>query len=61
MLEMCKVILTKVSFDKLLFQKELKKALSWIKTEEVDGFKEWCIAKFGKLYPEVLRLAFTKA
>jgi hypothetical protein len=61
MLELCKEILTKVSFDKLLFQNELRKALSWIKTEEVDGFKEWCIAKFGNLYPDVIKVAFKKA
>lgn len=61
MLDLCKEILTKVSFDKLLFQKELKKALAWIKKEEIEGFKEWCIAKFGNLYPDVLRLAFNKA
>lgn len=60
MLELCKEILTKVSFDKLLFQKELKKALRWIKNEEVEGFKDWCIAKFGSVYPDVLRLAFNK-
>ncbi|MBD3636172.1 MAG: hypothetical protein HUJ25_02430 [Crocinitomicaceae bacterium] len=61
MLEMCKEILTKVSFDKLLFQKELVKSLKWIKSDEIDGFKEWCIAKFGNLYPDVLRFAFNKA
>lgn len=61
MLEMCKEILTKVSFDKLLFQNELRKALKWINKEELDGFKEWCITKFGNLYPDVLRVAFKKA
>lgn len=61
MLELCKEILTKVSFDKLLFQKELKKALTWLKNDEIDGFKEWCINKFGHLYPDVLRIAFNRA
>ena len=61
MLELCKEILTKVSFDKLLFQKELKKALSWLKSDEIAGFKEWCISNFGTTYPEVLRIAFKKA
>ena len=58
---MCKEILTKVSFDKLLFQKELKKALSWLKSEEIDGFKVWCQSNFGNIYPDVLQLAFKKA
>lgn len=58
---MCKEILTKVSFDKLLFQKELKKALSWLKSEEIDGFQVWCHSNFGTIYPDVLKLAFKKA
>ena len=40
MLELCKEILMKVSFDKVLFQKELAKSLGWIKSEEVEGFKD---------------------
>ena len=60
MLELCKEILTKVSFDKVLFQKELSKALIWIKSEEVEGFKSWCVKSFGKKYPKVLQLAFKK-
>jgi hypothetical protein len=58
MLELCKEILVKVSFDKILFQKELSKALSWIKTEEVDVFKEWCLKTFGTKYPKILQSEF---
>jgi hypothetical protein len=61
MLELCKEILTKVSFDRILFQKELAKASQWIKSEELDVFKDWCQSMFGKKYPEILQLAFTKA
>jgi len=61
MLELCKEILTKVSFDRLLFQKELKKALSWLQKEEIAGFKEWCVSQFGKMYPDVLNVAFKSA
>ncbi len=61
MLELCKEILIKVSFDKILFQKELNKAIKWIKTsEEREKLKTWCNSKFGNVYPEVVRLAFTK-
>lgn len=60
MLELCKEILTKVSFDKVLFQKELSKALTWIKSEEVEGFQNWCLNKFGSTYPKVLQRAFKK-
>jgi hypothetical protein len=58
MLELCKEILVKVSFDKVLFQKELSKALKWIKSDEIDGFKEWCLKTFGKKYPKILELHF---
>lgn len=59
MLELCKEILLKVSFDKLLFQKELNKALRWISnSDEKESLKKWCYSKFGKEYPEVIKLAF---
>mgnify|MGYP000657260585 CR=1 FL=1 len=58
MLELCKEILMKVSFDKVLFQKELAKSLGWIKSEEVEGFKEWCLKTFGKKYPQILQVEF---
>ena len=60
MLELCKEILTKVSFDKTLFQKELFKAIRWINSEELGVFKEWCLGMFGKKYPDVLQLAFAR-
>jgi len=60
MLELCKEILTKVSFDKTLFTKELYKAISWIKSEEIPSFQEWCSIMFGKTYPDVLQLAFAR-
>jgi hypothetical protein len=61
MLEMCKEILTKVSFDRLLFQKELNKALKWLQTEELENFRAWCLSNFGKKYPDILRSAFKRA
>jgi len=61
MLELCKEILVKVSFDKLLFQKELNKAIKWLKTsDEIEAFRVWCFNNFGKKYPEVVRMAFSK-
>ena len=61
MLDLCKEILVKVSFDRVLFQKELMKALRWIKKEDIANFKEWCTSTFGKKYPAELQLAFTRA
>ncbi|MEN9442373.1 MAG: hypothetical protein RLZ33_2450 [Bacteroidota bacterium] len=59
MLELTKKILKTVSFDALLFQKELNKALKWITdAEEIKKFQEWCIVEFGSIYPLIIRKAF---
>ena len=61
MLELCKEILIKVSFDKYLFQKELNKSLKRVNnSEDREQLKNWCVRRFGKIYPEVVRLAFAK-
>ncbi len=61
MLEFTKKILTSVSFDPQLFQKELYKALKWINdAEEVRKFHEWCIVEFGSKYPAIIRKAFAQ-
>lgn len=60
MLELTKKVLKKVSFDALLFQKELNKALKWITdAEEIRKFREWCIIEFGATYPGILNKAFS--
>lgn len=58
MLELCKQILEKVSFDKYLFQKELRKSISWIQNEEMSKFRSWVFTRFGKMYPDVVESAF---
>lgn len=59
MLELTKKILTKVSFDAQLFQKELNKALKWITdAEEIQNFQTWCIREFGNKYPVILKKTF---
>ncbi|HXT83168.1 MAG TPA: hypothetical protein VN704_02380 [Verrucomicrobiae bacterium] len=42
----------KVSFDKTLFRKELKKAIKWVKPNEKTLLKVWCLATFGHQYAE---------
>lgn len=61
MLEFTKKILRGVSFDPALFQKELHKALKWIKdAEEIKRFQEWCILEFGTKYPVIIHKAFAQ-
>lgn len=54
MLEYCKKILSKVSFDKNLFEKELVKAIQKLLDKELKVLKKWCYKKFGSLYLSVL-------
>lgn len=55
MLEFSKKILQKVSFDKFLFEKELRKALKWMKKEEEKlALKTWALATFGVAYSDVI-------
>lgn len=59
MFELTKKILVKVSFDPLLFQKELSKAIRWMSnTEEVQRLREWCMKEFGAKYPTIVKKAF---
>lgn len=55
MLDLCKVILLKVSFDRILFQKELKKAIKWMKNpQELQQLKDWCLSQFGSRYEKII-------
>ena len=58
MIEFSKHILKSVSFDKILFRKELLKILRWAKPDEALLLKAWCIATFGHLYGDVIKDAF---
>jgi hypothetical protein len=54
MFELSKNILEKVSFDKVLFRKELNKAMKWLKPEEKMMLLVWCIGAFGNKYSDVI-------
>ena len=58
MLEYFKTILSKVSFDKKLFEKELKKAIKALLPDELTQFKDWCYAKFSEMYLQILNQNF---
>jgi len=51
MLEYFKTVLSKVSFDTTLFEKELKKAIESLIPEEIPQLREWCYAHFGEHQP----------
>ncbi len=58
MLEYFKTILSKVSFDRKLFEKELKKAIKSLVPDELRDLKKWCYDKFGHIYGNVLEEQF---
>ncbi|CAN5365787.1 hypothetical protein BH10BAC4_BH10BAC4_05220 [soil metagenome] len=47
MLNYAKKVLTRVSFDARLFEKELRKAIKMLINEEVQELRNWCYANFG--------------
>mgnify|MGYP001426349954 CR=1 FL=1 len=48
MLEFSKKILSKVSFDKKLFKKELSKRIRWLSKKEVLNLKIWALSTFAQ-------------
>ena len=59
MLKYAKQVLSKVSFDKELFEKELMKAIKMLVPVEIRELKKWCYRKFGKLYQAILDRCFS--
>jgi len=59
-LDFIKTVLVKVSFDRKLFEKELRKALKMLVPEEIKQLKTWCYAQFSDRYHHVLNLYFSR-
>ena len=58
MLTYAETILQKVSFNKELFAKELKKSISLLQREEVLLLKSWVINNYGNCYDDVITEVF---
>lgn len=58
MLEYSKSLLNKVSFNQILFKRELKKAIEWVNKEDRIALKVYCLATFGHLYKDVILESF---
>jgi hypothetical protein len=54
MLNYFKTVLSKVSFDALLFEKELRKAIKALIADEVNELRQWCYARFGGQHEAIL-------
>lgn len=58
MLNYVKTVLTKVSFDALLFEKELRKAIKLLVADEISELKNWCYTSFGSQHEAILNRCF---
>ena len=56
MLEFTKKILSKVSFDKTLFKKELSKSVRWLSKQEVLTLKVWALSTFSQYKNTILEV-----
>lgn len=61
MLNYVKTVLTKVSFDARLFEKELRKAIRMLIAEEVQELRNWCYNRFGAEHQAILNRCFVIA
>ena len=50
MLEYCQRVLSKVSFDRHLFAKELAKSIKRLELSDVQRLRQWCQEQFGQRY-----------
>jgi hypothetical protein len=55
MLEYTKTIMQKVSFNRLLLQKELGKAMKWLNQQEREELAKWTRLNFGPSYEDLLK------
>lgn len=58
MLKYVKSILVRVSFDALLFEKELRKAIKLLVAEEIGELKAWCYENFRAQHEAALTRCF---
>jgi hypothetical protein len=61
MLNYFKTILSRVSFDALLFEKELRKAIKSLIADEVQELRNWCYTTFGNEHEAILNRCFVVA
>ncbi len=58
MLDYVKTILSKVSFDPSLFEKELRKAIGSLLNNEIHELKAWCYRNYSKTHQPILNRCF---
>lgn len=58
MLNYVKNVLSRVSFDARLFEKELRKAIKMLIADEIQELRRWCYANYGIEHGAILNRCF---
>ena len=58
MLDFCKTVLIRVSFDRRLFAKELKKSFKWLSREDAETLRQWALAQYHHKYAKLIASTF---
>jgi hypothetical protein len=58
MLNYVKTVLSRVSFDARLFEKELRKAIKMLLAEELNDLRQWCYENFSQEHRAILNRCF---
>lgn len=58
MLKYQMMIIEKVSFNRELFEKEIRKSMRMLSHNELEELRAWAFAKYGNRYSDVLRRTF---
>lgn len=61
MIQYFKLVLEKVSFDRYLFEKELKKALLTVVPTDFIELRNWCYENFSNKHVAILNRHFMEA
>ncbi len=58
MLKYTQTVLKKLSFDEVLFKKELLKSFRWLNSDEIYLLEDWCFSEFGNSHKEIILEVF---
>lgn len=61
MLDFCKTVLMRVSFDRNLFQRELKKSFLWLSKDDAEALRRWALSQYSHKYHQVIASTFAAA
>ena len=51
----------RVSFDRNLFQRELKKSFLWLSKDDAEALRRWALSQYSHKYHQVIASTFAAA